>query len=212
MINIGDEFGRLTVIAKGEPYRNKHGRIAESRWLCRCECGNEKLIYRSSLSTGRTRSCGCLFKDAGTARCAANGKPRVRKGAYTSWAQMKSRCNNPSLPEYKNYGGRGIKVCERWDSYDNFLADMGERPKGHSIDRIYVNGDYTKENCRWATDREQKLNTRRTKILSAFGKSMTMKEWSEVTGLPYSTIALRLRRGKSVEEALSNGKNEVSLS
>ncbi|ELY4860720.1 hypothetical protein SM110_004493 [Cronobacter sakazakii] len=123
---------------------------------------------------------------------------------------MKSRCNNPKTPEYKNYGGRGISVCERWNSFDLFLEDMGERPGGCSIDRIDVNGNYCKENCRWATDREQKLNTRRTRNLTAYGKTMSMKAWSEETGLPYSTIKARLLRGKTTEEALCNGKAKIS--
>ncbi|HFO4585918.1 TPA: hypothetical protein ACHK65_004586 [Escherichia coli] len=210
MVEIGNRYGLLVVLRKGDPYINPRGKVGESRWVCRCDCGKEKLIYRSALTTGRTKSCGCLVKKSAALRCANNGKPRKRKGAYSSWAQMKSRCNNPETPGYKNYGGRGIRVCERWNSFDLFLEDMGERPDGCSIDRIDVNGDYCKENCRWATDREQKLNTRRTRNLTAYGKTMTIKEWSEETDIPYSTITVRLMRGKTIEEALSNGKTKVS--
>lgn len=130
MVEIGNRYGLLVVLRKGDPYINPRGKVGESRWVCRCDCGKEKLIYRSALTTGRTKSCGCLVKKSAALRCANNGKPRQRKGAYSSWAQMKSRCNNPETPGYKNYGGRGgafvnggIHLIFSWKTWERGLTD-----------------------------------------------------------------------------------------
>lgn len=155
-------FGRLVVIAENGHYGN------EIVWLCRCDCGKIKTIRGGSLRTGKTLSCGCFNKEVTIDRSkitnrkhglCANG---VITSEYRTWQHMIGRCTQPSRKDYKNYGGRGISVCERWkDSVQDFLKDMGPKPSAkHSLDRIDVNGNYEPSNCRWATWREQRMNQR----------------------------------------------------
>jgi hypothetical protein len=163
----GKTFGRLTVIRVG---MRKAGKVY---WLCNCECGKTKNISSINLTKGRASSCGCfrtvLLTEATTKHGhTANWK---RSSEYMAWCSMKYRCNNPNNKRYADYGGRGIKVCDRWmDSFENFLSDMGTKPsKAHSLDRINNNGDYTPFNCRWATAVEQNRNKRvDRRILAAF--------------------------------------------
>lgn len=157
---VGLLFGRLTAIGPHE------GR----KILCRCACGAEKLVNKGCLTMGNSTSCGCLARELTVARNMAakkhghtrfvNGKP---SRTYVSYKAMLARCNNPDHDNYHNYGGRGIKVCAKWlHSFDAFLADMGERPEGKTLDRNDVNGDYSAANCKWATDAEQRANRRKT--------------------------------------------------
>ncbi len=159
-MKIEDKFGRLKVKEllpaikdKGRPY---HGRAR-----VRCECGVEKVVLRTNLKTGKIVSCGCFNQENRLKHGHTIG--RVASPTYLSWDSMIQRCSNPKRKEWKNYGGRGIRVCERWLSFENFLADMGERPEGKTIDRYPNNdGNYDKSNCRWATRAEQNPNTRKT--------------------------------------------------
>jgi hypothetical protein len=128
---------------------------------------------------------------------------RKRPGAYTSWAQMRSRCNNHNVPEYARYGGRGIRVCDRWSDFQAFLDDMGDRPPGTSIERKDVHGDYTPENCYWATRAQQARNTTRTRMVSLGGVSKPLCDWIADLGLNGNTVRVRLHRGWRVEEALT---------
>jgi len=123
--------------------------------------------------------------------------------AYSIWSDMKRRCLAPSHSSFKHYGGRGIAVCERWDSFENFLADMGQPPPGMSIDRIDVNGNYEPSNCRWATAETQRNNRRCSHFVESAGKLQTIAQWSRDTGIPERRIADRLRNGFSAEDALS---------
>lgn len=138
-------------------------------WECLCDCGNIKNVVRGNLLSGAVRSCGCLREEKNKGNkygikngknIAVDGKRVNRIGAYSSWEAMTSRCNNPNHISYKDYGGRGITICERWSEFDNFLWDMGERPIGKTLDRIDVNGNYEPSNCRWATPLEQNQNKR----------------------------------------------------
>lgn len=166
LINL--KFGRLTVIKQG-----KTGNHRQLYWVCNCDCGTKAVeINGSSLRKGITSSCGCYQREivsklnTGNQYCKTHGM--INTSEYTTWAGIKDRCNNQNNAAYKNYGGRGITVCDRWrDSFENFYEDMGPRPSDkHSIDRINNNGNYELCNCRWTTQLEQLRNTRRVIIES----------------------------------------------
>lgn len=151
---VGRKFGFLTVVSFSD-MRNRM-----SFWNCICECGTLKTISRSPLISGATVSCGCYAKKrvAEIHLKHGKGKSGKRDRTYSTWLNMKNRCQNPNCPRYANWGGRGIKVCDRWQEFSNFLADMGERPEGKTIDRINGDGGYEPGNCRWATPQEQADN------------------------------------------------------
>lgn len=147
----GNKYGSLTVISR-EP-NNKYKR---SMWLCNCECGSTGVFSGNELVRGNLKSCGCLN------RYKKSSKYTVKHPLYSIWSGMKQRCyNEKSGKNYKNYGGRGITVCERWkNSFENFLEDMGERPEGMTLDRRDPNGNYEPSNCRWVTNQQNCFNTR----------------------------------------------------
>lgn len=169
----GQKIGRLTVI-EDTGKRNETNVV----WKCQCDCGN--FIETSSRNLGRnTFSCGCLQKERVTKH--GNRTRKNTSSTYNSWHSMKNRCLNPKTPNYKEYGGRGIMVCERWIVFENFLADMGERPEGKTLDRIHNDGHYEPSNCKWSTPKEQANNRRNTKLdeekINEI-KRLTSKGWS----------------------------------
>jgi hypothetical protein len=163
---IGVKFGKLTAIAEAEPKIRKDRGTATRRMLCVCDCGAEKIVSVPDLRSGNTKSCGCYkaeaIKKSNTTHGMSITKARSGKAAteYKIWNGMRGRCTLPNHISYKYYGAKGVKVCERWDNFENFLADMGPRPSpDHSLDRFpNRSGDYSPENCRWATGKEQFAN------------------------------------------------------
>lgn len=190
---VGHVFGHLTVLRE----RPRSGNIA-ARMDCMCFCGKEATFLLSDLARGRKRSCGCL-----------SWKPIThgwnRTPEHNAWVGIKGRCYYPSSPSYKRYGARGIKMCQRWrDSFAAFLTDVGPRPgSDYSIDRVDNDGHYEPGNVRWATIHQQQRNRSSCRMISCFGKELTLVEWSEKTGLGQATISGRLARGMSTEEALT---------
>jgi len=157
---VGRRFTRLIVLEYSGRSKNGH-----TRWLCRCDCGNTVDVDRSHLVGGKIQSCKCLNKERIRAAQFKHGltKRGVKwPSGYSSWSNMLQRCYNKRNQDYKHYGGRGIVVCDRWKKFKNFYLDMGPKPKGLSIDRINNNGNYEPSNCRWATQKEQMNNTRRS--------------------------------------------------
>jgi hypothetical protein len=192
----GHRYGRLLVIGP-KSIVNKH-----AMWMCRCDCGTEKPVALSALRQGLTVSCGCHRDEVTVARSTTHGLTKVPE--YRVWTLMRQRCENPKFPAYRDYGGRGISVCERWQEFENFYADMGSRPTpDHEIDRIDNDGPYAPVNCRWTTRTEQCNNKRNNRRLTHDGRTMTAAEWSRELGISQNLIANRLHKGWSVERALT---------
>lgn len=190
-IKKGDRFGKLSVIGPA-------GHICKHRaFLFRCDCGLEKRISLAHAKSGHTTSCGCKQTLHG------HSKKNSSSATYTTWSSMIARCLNKKTERFPRYGGRGIKVCDRWLDFRNFLADMGEKPEGKSIDRINNNGNYEPSNCRWATVAEQVSNKSTTRKITFYGKTHTYAEWSRITGIPSSTLYNRVQAGCSPEQILS---------
>ena len=188
----GIRFGRFTAL------RRAPSRPADSsaRWECLCDCGQLRVANYRNLRRGAHASCGC------ESRAKKHGASRNRTPAYGSWLSMRNRCNCPTVPEYPNYGGRGVAICERWNDFSAFLADMGPRPEGTSIDRINNDGNYEPSNCRWATRIEQARNTRR---------SLTMSQVMEIHGRiehgeTHRSVAARLGISPGAVSSVRSGR------
>lgn len=205
---VGHVYGRLTVIDRADNTAN-----GQARWLCKCECGNTRVVLGTLLRLGKTKSCGCLQSDLTTLRSTKHGhSPMYGKitPTYYTWCGMKARCTNPKNSHYATYGGKGITFCDKWNTFAGFLEDMGEKPVGKSLDRIDSNGNYCKENCRWATATEQARNKSNNRVIEFNGESKTLAEWASMLGLNQSSLSERLAR-HDVETALTMRKGGKTL-
>lgn len=177
----GSSFGLLKVIGKVLLIPGKIGVY----WLCRCECGCLKAVRTNNLTGGNVRSCG---------RCGKVKHGLWRTSTYHSWQSMKKRCFNKDDVAYKQYGGRGIRVCDEWLNFEAFYRDMGDKPEGATLERIDVNGDYCKDNCKWASSFEQSRNRRSNRIITAFGETLCLADAAIKYGLSRGCLEARLKK------------------
>lgn len=195
---VGKQFGKLHVIR----YANSHDNY--TYWECKCSCGNTCIVKGRDLVRGHKKSCGCLVSEVITERNSTHNKSKTR--LYSIYAGIKKRCYTESTKNYYLYGGRGIKVCDEWNNdfmtfYNWAMANGYEDDL--TIDRIDVNGNYCPENCRWVNSIIQNRNTRRNKLLTFNNETHCISEWSEITGIPNSTIRNRLNKGWKLDCVLS---------
>lgn len=184
----GKRYNHLIVLKIGK-YSKSGGII----WLCRCDCGRKTFAYTLRLRNNKTRSCGICDLDYEVRGKVLHGMKHTPE--YRCWSQMKNRCQNPKLKNYKDYGGRGIVVCKRWvDSFQSFYKDMGNRPSSlHSLDRKRNDLNYTKSNCRWATKMEQAKNRRSSVWIEYKGRKMIMNEWALLLKIPRQYISRQIK-------------------
>jgi len=208
------QFGELTVIKSEiriKPRADRPNGVGRKLrfWLVRCSCGREFKISDRSLRTGSQKCKGCSHSGK---NCSAFSHGSAIRGEetpeYRCWKSIKVRCYNSNYKQFPDYGGRGIRVCQRWlDSFENFLADMGQKPShSYSIQRQDNDGDYSPENCYWATDKEQRRNKRTTYWVTINGKTQSLVDWFDELGVKKSTFYSRKKRGLSDIECLL-GKN-----
>lgn len=204
---IGRRFGRLVVESEGP--RSESDR-AQRRFYCRCDCGNQSLALGYNLRTGHTQSCGCMLLE----KCAENARRlhTTHGMSYTpthrSWRNMVHRCTKPSDSSYCRYGALGVTVCARWleqngQGFLNFIADVGERPAGMTLDRIENTKGYEPGNCRWATPSQQQNNRTTTKFIEYAGQRKSVGEWAKEKGINFGVLAFRVKAGWSAERALT---------
>lgn len=197
----GKKFGRYSVLYRDITSKN-------TKFICKCDCGTIRSVSTQALLKGRTKSCGCFSAELASIRNSTHGASKYGKisSEYHSWAGIKRRCYDKNNPAYKNYGGRGIKVCHRWlESFENFFDDMGKKPTpNHSLDRFPdKNGNYEKSNCRWATDKEQANNTRKNIWFEYNGERNTMSGWSEKLNISQDILWARKKSGWDVKDILT---------
>ena len=180
-----------------------HTQNGHAYWLCKCDCGSMKVVMKSNLVQQKTRSCGCLQKQRTKEHNKKHGKSGTR--LYRIWKGMRNRCYNPNVRAYKDYGGRGIQVCEEWQHYAAFQewALSNGYEDNLTIERIDCNGMYERENCKWVALSDQGKNTRKNRYIEHDGKVMTLAEWSRELGGGPNLVTTRLQRGWSEEDAVS---------
>ena len=198
----GLRFERLIAL---ECIKKREGKRLRTYWRCKCDCGNEIVTMAQGLACGGTKSCGCYNRDAHF----KHGHTANRQSTLTfnSWGAMLERCYRPKASGFNRYGGRGIIVCDAWkNSFQNFLADMGERPPGKTLDRINSNGNYEPLNCRWATIAEQNSNKSNVVFVTHNGETKTSSEWARVFHVSQSTIIRRFKAEKDISKP-QNSRN-----
>lgn len=195
----GQQLGRLTVIERAGSDKRRN-----ALWVCQCECGDKVIARACDLKSGHTTSCGCFKRERQLASATKHGGKKTR--LYHIWEGMKSRCLNRAERSYKDYGGRGITVCEEWaqsfGAFRDWALANGYRDD-LTIDRIDNDGNYCPENCHWATKKEQGNNRRSNRKITHNGETHTLTQWAELIGIKRETLSQRLRNGWSVERALA---------
>jgi hypothetical protein len=208
----GQKFNRWRVLEKS--HTNKHGKIM---WLCQCICGTNKVVNGADLRNNKSKSCGCWNNENILLINITHGNTKQHKltPEYKTWTGIKDRCNNPNNKGYKNYGGRGIKVCDRWlNDFNAFFSDMGKRPSPkHSLDRYPDNdGNYEPSNCRWATRHEQANNTRTNRWIDHNNIKKTLTNWAIHFNINPSTLHSKLKNGESFDEIFTYyNNNSISM-
>lgn len=184
----GNKYGRLTAIKR--VHKDGFNRVC---WLCKCDCGNELIVTSDNLRNGHTKSCGCLKEETSRKLLTTHGLSETRM--YKIYKDMKTRTTNKNCPEYKNYGGRGIKICDEWlsDFRKFYYWSINNGYKDElTIDRIDVNGNYEPSNCRWTTQKVQQNNRTNNHNITYNGETHTMKQWAERLGIKYKTLERRI--------------------
>ncbi len=222
MIEVGDKFGKLVVVsqATSRTYQGSKRTRTYRAWSCHCDCGNTVDLEERQLRYEGTTECfSCAISGSKNAKFkhgATSGRREAPRQTpeYRAWQAMKRRCYNPNVHQYSDYGGRGIRVCERWlHSFENFLADMGPKPTPqHTIDRKDGDKDYTPGNCRWATDGEQRRNKRTTRYVTVGGIAKPLVDWLVEQNLPEPTWRYRKKHGWSDEDALLTPPHQPPIS
>lgn len=194
----GQRFGSLVV-------SSRHGSVSgRATWLCICDCGSEYIGNGKEMRAGKITSCGCGATRH--SRKTTHGKSKTK--IYSVWSNMKARCENLDDVSYQWYGARGITVSDEWtNSFEAFYADMGDAPEGCSLDRIDVDGQYSKENCKWATAAEQARNRRDNMHITINGITKIMSDWCKENGVPQGTASQRIQRGWDAQRAVSQPTN-----
>lgn len=197
----GQRFGRWTVLERA-PSSDRF-----AYWLCRCDCGNIRVVRGVRIRLGRSRSCGCLAADKSRDRAIVHGHSKSR--AYASWRNMIARCEDPNHNSYADYGGRGIEICDNWKSFEKFYADMGDPPEGKTLERIDNNGSYCPENCTWASKKQQARNKRSNRMITLDNETRCLAEWCDLYGIDPDLVWGRLRRGWDAKKALTLPKLNI---
>lgn len=194
-------FSKLVVVNRAEDTRD-----GRPQWRCLCECGNFTIVSSRNLRSGGTKSCGCWRKEKIGQERKTHGMSKTT--IYYIWSGIRKRCMDRKHPQYHRYGGRGINICLRWRySFDNFLADMGERPSNrHSVERDDNDGDYEPNNCKWATAKEQANNRRNNRKMLFEGELLSVAEIARRIGIGRDTLTYRLNHGYSLDDAATVGR------
>lgn len=198
---VGQRFYRWTIL---KAYPNQ--KMRSLFYLCVCDCGTEKKVLDRTLRYSYGKSCGCLSGELAAKRLKIHNTThgKTKSPEFNAWQAMWNRCENKNSAMFHRYGGRGIRVCRRWEKFENFYEDMGPRPKNKkSLDRINTDGNYEPSNCRWASWSEQQNNRGNNRIISYNGKTQTMSQWSKEVGIEVRTIWYRLNKGYSIKDALT---------